>query len=642
MRRNLETIFNVVVGTAGHIDHGKSSLVERLTGVHPDRLPEEKARGLTIDLGFAPLTLKSGLRVGIIDVPGHERLVKNMIAGATGIDFVILVIAADDGVMPQTREHIAIMQLLGLEHGMVALTKIDIVEDDLRELVREDIQETLKGTFLENAPLVEVSSVTREGLDRLLETLNERIALVRPRDATGVFRMPIQRVFSSKGFGTVVTGIPVSGQTRLGDTLEVAPLGEKGRVRGIHAYGEPTDLSRAGHSSAFNLSDVDYRAVHRGMVLVQPGYFRGATMFEARFRYLPANPRSLPHQASIRLNTGTAEVLGRIYLLESKKLEPGSESFVQFRLEEPLVAAPGDRFVARSISPLATLGGGEILDQSRWRLKTGKMYVIDALREKADAVGDPLRFLAGALQASGYDAVPEKELAVRAGLPLEETRALVDKLAAAGELRRSSRAGLLLSSARLAEAEAEVLRSAQAYFREHPRRRHLDREQLRQKLASHEAFFQDLVDLLSAKGIITGSQGGKLAFRDFGPKLTPGEEAVRAEILESLSGNFFNPPAPVELAAERGWKPGAAEEIAKLLVEEGEVVQLAEGIYFHHDALEEARRRMREYLAAHGTITASQARTLLESTRKYCIPLLEHLDREGFTLRKGDLRQLRG
>ena len=337
MKKNLESIINVILGTAGHIDHGKSKLVERLTGLDPDRLPEEKARGLTIDLGFAPLRLKGGQQVGIIDVPGHERLIKNMVAGATGIDLVLLVVAADDGVMPQTREHLAIMHLLGLKQGIVVINKIDLVEEDLRELVKEEVRETLKGTFLEDAPVLEVSALTGAGVDELLAEIHSRVSSLEPKPSTGIFRMPIQRVFSSKGFGTVVTGVPLQGQTTTGETLEVVPLGKTGRVRGIHAYGEPTDLARAGHSSAINLTDIDYKTVARGMVVTQPGYFRGSTMFEARFHYLPSCRRALIHQSSIRLHVGTVEGLGKIYLLEKKALQPGEDAYVQFRLREPVV-----------------------------------------------------------------------------------------------------------------------------------------------------------------------------------------------------------------------------------------------------------------------------------------------------------------
>jgi selenocysteine-specific elongation factor len=641
MQKNLDTIINIVIGTAGHIDHGKSTLVERLTGIHPDRLPEEKARGLTIDLGFAPLKLKSGHRVGIIDVPGHERLVKNMVAGATGIDLVLLVIASDDGVMPQTREHVSIMQLLGIEHGIVVLTKIDMVDEDLRELVKEDIRDTLKGTFLENAPFVDVSSVTGEGIDTLLETLHGQIPLLKPKETTGIFRMPIQRVFSSKGFGTVVTGVPLRGKAAIGDTLEVVPLGQKGRVRGIHAYMEATDMARAGHSSALNLTDVDYREVHRGMVLTQPGYFRGATMFEARFMYLATNSRPLVSPSAIRLHLGTAEALGRVHLLEKKTLEPGEEAYVQFRLDEPVVAAPGDRFVLRLHSPLETIGGGEILDQSRWRLKAGKTYVIDLLREKEEAIGDPKKFLASAVHAAGYEATQEKDLALRSSLPLEETKALVEALVSEREIHRASRAGFLLSSRRLSEAKAESLRAAEQYFRQNPRRLFLDTLQLRQSLGCHEVFFQELVEILAKEGIVTEAQGGKLRFRDFGPRLTPEEETMRAEVLAALKESPFVPPSPAEIAAKHARDPKVMAQIALLLEAEGEAVKLAEEIFFHREAMEEARKRLRAHLEANRTMTASDAKTVLGSTRKYSIPLLEHFDREGFTIRRGDVRELR-
>ncbi|HVR76408.1 MAG TPA: selenocysteine-specific translation elongation factor [Planctomycetota bacterium] len=641
MKKNLETIRNVVIGTAGHIDHGKSTLVERLTGIHPDRLPEEKTRGLTIDLGFAPLVLKTGQRVGIIDVPGHERLVKNMVAGATGMDLVLLVVAADDGVMPQTREHVTIMQLLGIETGIVVLTKIDMVDLDLRELVRQDLRDTLEGTFLANEPIVEVSSTTGEGIDGLLEAIHAKVLGLEPKDSTGIFRMPIQRVFSAKGFGTVVTGVPLGGKTEIGETLEVVPLGRKGRVRGIHAYGEATDMARAGHSSAINLTDTDYREVHRGMVLTQVGYFQGATMFEARFHHLASARRPLAHQTSIRLHVGTVEGIGKVFLLEKKTLEPGEEAYVQFRLDEPIVAVPGDRFILRLHSPLETIGGGEILDQSRWRLKTGKAHVIDILREKESALGDPGKFLSSVLLAAGYETLPERQLAVRCGLSVEEARTIVERLVGEGEVRPASRAGSILSCRRLEEAKLEALRAAETFFRKNPRRRFIDKLHLRQTLGASDVFFEDLVAEIEKQGIATEETGGRLRFRDHGPKLGPEEEEIRRQVLAALNENPFTPPSPAEMAASQGRAVKDVEEITALLEEEGEVLRAASDVFFHKDAVEDARRRIREHLAAHKTMTASDAKNVLGSTRKYSIPLLEQLDKEGFTVRRGDLRELR-
>ena len=641
MKKNLETIFNVVIGTAGHIDHGKSSLVKRLTGIDPDRLPQERERGLTIDLGFAPLVLETGLRVGFIDVPGHERLVKNMVAGATGIDLVILVVAADDGVMPQTEEHVAIMDLLEIEHGIVAITKIDTVEEDMRELVREDIKESLKDTFLRDAPIQEISSVTGEGIDGLLQLLYERLSLVRPRDESGVFRMPIQRVFSSKGFGTVVTGVPVRGRIDTGATLEIVPLGQKGRVRGIQAYKEATDLARAGHSSAINLTDIDYRTVHRGMVLTEPGYFHGASMFEARLRYLASNKRPLNHQSPVRLHIGTAEGLGRVFLLEKKVVEPGEETFVQYRLTEPIAAAPGDRYVLRSYSPAFTIGGGEILDQSRWRLKTGKEYVIAQLRDRANAVGNVDRLIVNTLSSAGFEALADKELAVRVGLSTEEAKVKIAHLVESGELRRAGRAGCFLSAARQNEAKAQTLRIAREFFEKNPRRLTMDKLQLRQSLAAGDVFFQDLLHAMAGQGVLEETSGGKLRFRDFGPRLSEVDEEIRKQTLAAVKAAPFMPPAPAALAEKNGWTEQVALDIAALLEEEGELLRVGDGILFHREAIEDAKTRLRGHLDEHGSITAGDAKNLLGSTRKYSIPLLEHLDQIGFTIRQGDKRVLR-
>jgi selenocysteine-specific elongation factor len=641
MKSNRTSIFNVVIGTAGHIDHGKSTLVEKLTGINPDRLPEEQARGMTIDLGFAPLTLRNGLRVGIVDVPGHERLVKNMVAGATGVDIILFVVAADDGIMPQTREHLTILQILGHQHGIVVVTKIDAVESDLRELVKEELKETLKGTFLEHAPVAEVSSVTGEGYPALLDTIHAEIEKVQPRQETGVFRMPIQRVFSTKGFGTIVTGIPVAGSVRIGDVLEIAPLGKTGRVRGIQAYKEATDMARAGHSTALNVTDVDYHEVHRGMVATEPGYFHAAEMFEATLLYLPGNRRPLLHQTAVRLHVGTAEVLGRVHLLEAKRLEPGEESYVQFRLEEPVVAAPGDRYVLRLHSPMETIGGGELIDRSRWRLKSGKSHVVEGLREKEAALGDRKRFLLQAVVSEGYSAVPEKDLPLRCGLPPEEARELLSELVAEGKLARASRAGSVYATQVLEQAVAEARRHAASYYASHPHRLLMEKAGLRQALRCQEVFFQDLVSALEARGEATSERAGQMRWRDFGPRLSADAEEKRQAIASVCRERKFTPPAPAELAEERGWDAETTETLYQLLEEGGELQKLAEGIYLHREAMEDARSRIRQHLEQKGSMTASDAKNLLGSTRKYSIPLLEQLDREGLTVRRGDLRELR-
>lgn len=357
----MQEIFNIVIGTAGHIDHGKSSLVEILTGVNPDRLKEEKERGLTIDLGFAPLSLPNGKKVGIIDVPGHEKFIKNMVAGASGIDFVILVIACDDSVMPQTREHLEIMQILGIKSGLIALTKIDLVDDDLALLAKEEIQEFLQGTFLENSPILPISSVTQKGFKEFKSVLFKNLQEVTPKTNHGIFRMPIQRVFSKHGHGTVITGIPVSGEVREGDTLEVLPSKAKGRVKKIQAYGTSVKKGGAGHSTALNIKDIDYKKIHRGDVIASPGFFEAVHFIEAKFQYLHTIKTPLLHMTPIRFHTGTLEEMGKVAIIGQEKLMPGETGYIQIRLENPVAVATGDRFVVRLSSPMITIGGGVII-----------------------------------------------------------------------------------------------------------------------------------------------------------------------------------------------------------------------------------------------------------------------------------------
>ncbi|MBI4585956.1 MAG: selenocysteine-specific translation elongation factor [Planctomycetes bacterium] len=634
-------IYNVIVGTAGHIDHGKTTLVEKLTGINPDRLPEEKERGMTIDLGFSRYQLQSGQKIGIIDVPGHERFVKNMVAGATGIDLVLLVVAADDGVMPQTREHLEIMKLLGIQHGIIVVTKIDMVSPELRELATEDILAAVKGTFLEKAPLVPVSSVTGEGLDRLKAVLQQEVLLVKTRSTTGVFRMPVQRVFSSKGFGTVLTGVPMSGKAVVGDTLEVLPLGKKGRVRGVQAYQSAAEMAQAGQSSAINLTDLDYKEVHRGMVLAAPGYFQSSTLVEARFSYLPSIERPLRHLREIRFHCGTAEILGRIYLLEGKELRPGQSTFVQLRLQEPVVAAPGDRFVLRLHSPMVTIGGGEVIDLSRFRLKQGKAHIIEKLESKAEAVRSPKQLLLHAVQDRGYEAVLELEAARDSGLPAAEAQKVLQELIEEGAILTASRSGLYFSSIRFEEAKAKAREVAVSFFQKKPKRLLMEKVALRQAVPSHEVFFQDLLAALEKEGRLKTVRGEYLQWTFHAPQLTDREKGFREQVLKAIREQAFSPPRVEEVAAQLGVDSRTAGTVGELLLEEGELVKASEEAVFHREAIEEARRRLREHLEKAGTMTASEAKNLLGSSRKYIIPLLEMLDQEGFTIRRGDVRELR-
>ncbi len=634
-------IFRVVVGTAGHIDHGKSSIVRYLTGVDPDRLPEEKTRGLTIDLGFAPWELPSGERVGLVDVPGHERFVKNMVAGASGIDFVCLVVAADDSVMPQTREHLDIMTLLGVERGCVVINKIDLVEEELLDLVEEEIAELTSGTFLEEAPAFRVSATEQTGMPEFAQKLAELVRGLPSKSASGVFRMPIQRVFSAPGHGTIVTGIPVAGSLCLGDRVEILPIKAEARIRGIQAYRQTVDRASAGHSSALNLSDVDYQDLDRGMVVSVPDYFETSTMIEARIRVLDHLPAPLKHRMPVRFHTGTAEVLGRLYLLEEKSLAPGSEGYAQFRFEEPVVVAPRDRFVFRQETPLLTLGGGEVLDRSKHRLKVGKEFVIERLRQKERALESVQEFLVSLLGEDPYQIFDTPQIARRLGVDEERAAELVSELTEEGVLKELAN-GRWLSVAGLEQAVEKIRATLANSYDQNPFRVTVPKPELRARTKLDADFFEQVVQLMIHEGTLDRHSGGRLS--------EPGHEAQltgrAAEAYDFLAAHFddqlLSPKKLSELASSSPFDQKLLENIQSLLLDEGRVVRVGGELILGKNALNEAKQRLHTLFTEVGAFSASQAKDALETSRKYAIPILEQLDAEGFTQRVGDQREIPG
>ena len=634
-------IYRVVIGTAGHIDHGKSSVVRQLTGVDPDRLPEEKNRGLTIDLGFAPMKLTSGETVGIIDVPGHEKFIKNMVAGASGIDLVVLVVAADDSVMPQTREHLEIMSLLQVRRGIIVVNKIDLIEEEMLELVEEEVRESVAGTFLEDAPLFRVSAVAGTGIDEFRAALEEAIREVPPRDDGGVFRMPIQRVFSAKGHGTVVTGIPMAGGVSPGDQLEILPLGETGRVRGIQAYKVTVDRAHAGHSTAINLSDVDFHEVHRGMVAATPGYFRPATMIEARLRALPHLKQPILHQMSVRFHCGTAEVVGRVYLLDRKEVAPGEEAFAQFRLAEPVVVAPGDRYVVRLESPMITLGGGEVLDRSTWRLKMGKEHVIASLDRKEQALGSLPDFVASVIDEAPYSLVTVKELSKRAAMTEDDLRSITADLETQGSLV-AARGGSWFSGAGLSRARDRVLAALEKSFRENPYRVSVPKLEIRDATRLDNDFFEALLVRLDADGDLESQRGGKLALPGREIALEGDDRRAYDLLREQFQSQLFSPPRLEELATAHSISQEILEKIAALLVDQGVWLRLTPEVLLEAEAIEAAVTKLKAHYEAEGAFGASVAKDLLGTSRKFAIPILEYLDAQKRTKRVGDAREVIG
>ncbi|MCY2960945.1 MAG: selenocysteine-specific translation elongation factor [Planctomycetota bacterium] len=633
----------IVVGTAGHIDHGKSTLVKALTGIDPDRLKEEVERGMTIDIGFARFQLPDGRTVGVVDVPGHERFVKNMVAGATGIDVVILVVAADDGVMPQTREHLAIMTLLGLTRGLVALTKIDAVEPALVELAAEDVRAAVKGTFLENAPILPLSSLTGAGLDEFKAVLFRMAAEAKPKSSEGVFRLPIQRVFSSHGHGTVITGIPISGMAKVGDVLEILPAGITTKVRGLQAYGQSVDGIRAGHSSAINVADVDHRAVSRGMVAATPGFFRSSKMLGATVRALPDLDRPIEDRTQIRFHAGTAEVLGELVLLDHDVLEPGGEALAQLRLEEPVVIAPGDRFVLRLASPAYVLGGGVVLEESKHRLKRFKKFVIEELARASLSLASPRDLLETVLVRARPGLLGPEDLSVEIKRSATETERLLNDLGSQKKALRIGTPPRWIHAERLAAALVKVEASLQSWFEgEHSHREVMDVRELRRATGFAADFLQALLVELEKAGKAKVEAGGLVRRTSGKPALDPALEDLLARVRGALADAHYQPPTPPELVERLKVPAKSVQRALELLLDRGEIHAIQPGeIYFAHATYEAAKSAVVRNCEKNRSLDIPSLRDELQTTRKFLIPMLEHFDTAGITIRQGGTRVLR-
>jgi len=636
----------VVVGTAGHIDHGKSTLVRALTGIDPDRLKEERERGLTIDLGFAPLELSDGRRIGLVDVPGHERFIRNMVAGATGVDLVVLVVAADDGVMPQTREHLAILELVGVSRGLVALTKVDMVDEELVDLAAEDVAELLEGTFLEEAAVCRVSAHTGAGLDGLKAELERLVLEVEPRSAEGVFRMPIQRVFTLQGIGTVVTGIPTSGTLGVGEQVEVLPGGRLGKVRGLQAYGQTTDLVRAGHSSAINLTDVDKGRVARGAVVATPGFFRPISMVGARLTALPSLDRPIANRMPVRLHTGTHDARGELVLLDRETIPPGEEGLVQVRLEEPVVSAPGDRFVLRLLSPVVTLGGGVVLEESRHRLKRFKRFVIEELSRQEESLQSPADLCASVLSRRAAEGASVDELCVELKLELDEVLALLEELRADGRAASPGRNTGAPGAARWIHAEAlagefaELTLALDRFFGVNPHRAHMPLLDLRKALGTDKKRLASLLHDAEERGVIEQLSGGRVRPVDWEPSLDDELAAAMERLVASLEAAGFQPPLREELPAELGVAPADFERVLEHAADLDRLSVVGDYV-FPAVSLERAAAEITSNCQAHGDLSIPDLRDALGTSRKYLLPLLEHFDQEGLTMRSGGRRVLK-
>ncbi len=637
-------IKRVILGTAGHIDHGKTTLVKALTGIDTDRLKEEKQRGITIELGFAHLTLPSGIRLGIVDVPGHERFIKNMVAGASGVDLVALVIAADEGVMPQTREHLEICQLLGVKSGVVVITKKDLVDEEWLELIKEDITEAMKGTFLEGAPMVAVSAVTGEGLEELIKVLDELVAQIPDRPAEGPFRLPIDRVFVIKGFGTVVTGTTISGRIGLGDEVMVYPKGLKTKVRRIQVHGEDRDFGEAGQRTALNLQGIEKEEIERGDVVAHPGVLQPSYILDIDLQYLSSAPRPLAHNTRVRFHLGTSEILGRVVLFGQEKVLPGQKVLAQIRLETPVACWRGDHFVIRSYSPMITIGGGVVLDPLARRRKRSQRHQLEELKLLRD--GEPQEIILYHLDRAGVLGLTKEKIALRVSIFGQALEEILRVLSNQGKVKRVQVEGrdLYLSTKIYQRLKEEILTRLKKFHEKFPLRMGLSKEDLRQRLPSglEARVFEKMLEELEKKGkIFREKELVRLATHQI--VLAEDLGRLKRQIEEAFRREGFQPADKDEILSRFRENPSLTMEIFGLLLKEGRLVRIKENLVYHAEVLEEIKKRVLEFFKTHSEMAVGDFRKLTEgASRKYLIPLLEYLDQQKITIRLGDKRVLRG
>ncbi len=620
-----------VIGTAGHVDHGKSTLIAALTGVHPDRLKEEQEREMTIELGFGWLTLPDGEEIGIVDVPGHRDFIGNMLAGVGGIDAVVLVIAADEGVMPQTKEHLAILDLLQIPTGMVALTKTDLVPDpEWLDLVESDIRESLAGTVLENAPFVRVSAKTGAGLKEFLQSLSELLKTKPARPDLGRPRLPIDRAFSIAGFGTVVTGTLADGSLSLGDEVLILPSAQKGRVRGLQTHKKKEETAVPGSRTAVNISGVALEKIRRGEVVTKPGQYQITRRLDARFRLLEDIGQPLKHNTEVKLFVGASETIATLRLLGVEMLNPGEEAWIQLELRDPIVTVRGDRYILRRPSPAETLGGGVIVDdQPKGRHKRFDKKVLAKLQSLAE--GSPADVL---LEASLAQGVASLDALVRlARLEEADAQSAIDELFAEQKIIALEE-NYVIAAAQWAGLQSRALQMVQTYHEKFPLRGGMPREELKSKLKIDTKLFNAMLKkLVDAEMLIT--RGKSVAEPTHKIEFGRAEQAQIHALLRRFEQNPFSPPTVKASQSEIG------EEIFNALIETGVLVGLSAEVAFRKSDYEKAVEMVRAHLAREGKITVAETRDLLGTSRRYVLALLEHLDASGVTRREGDYRVLR-
>ncbi len=629
----------IIIGTAGHVDHGKTELIRAITGTNTDRLIEEKERGISIELGFAYLELPGGKKAGIVDVPGHERFIKNMLAGVGGIDLALLVIAADEGIMPQTKEHMDILSILGVKTAVVAVTKIDLVDSEWLDMIKEEVNDFLKDTPLDGAPVCFVSSVEKKGLSNLLDRLAEAVEMLPKGTVTGPPRLPVDRVFTMAGFGTIVTGTLVSGELSMGENVEINPGEIPARIRSLQVHGKDKDTVRAPSRVAVNLSGVVVEQIKRGYVVAAPGTFASTRLMDIKMKLLPGTEKPVKNRARIRIHLGTAEVIGRVVLLDRQELKPGEEAYAQLLLEKDIVGAKGDKLVIRSYSPLHTIGGGMVINPQAKRHKRFNSEVLKNLYTLEKGV--PAEILGMQLKIFNR-AVDVGQLYEQTGIPESEIKPTLYKLAQNGGVK------ILKLENRDYYIHAEVyhgqlsivLDSLEGYLREYPLRSGIPKEELRSRHFPYYnlRIYQALLKEWEREGKIQ-VDAQTVGPANYSVSLSSHDRDIVERIKKLTLEGAFQPPSWKTITQELNLQRD--QEYLLYLIRQGDIIKISEDIYFHKDNLEKAKKLVNDYLRENDRITIGETRNLLNTSRKYILPILEYLDKIGITERIGDARKLK-
>lgn len=632
---------NIILGTAGHIDHGKTSLVKALTGVETDRLKEEKERGITIELGFASLDLPDGRHVGVVDMPGHEKFVKNMVAGASGIDVVTMVIAADEGVMPQTREHMEICNLMGIRHGIIALTKTDLVDEDLLEMALDDINDFIQGTFLEGKPIIPLSSVTGQGLEAFITTLESICRQIPIRKFSSIFRLPVDRVFSMKGFGTVITGTLASGSIHVGEDIMVYPKRITSKVRGIQVHNSSVETVSAGTRTAINFQGLDKETVFRGDILSTPDTLIESYMVDAHFHYLKSNGKPAKPRTRIRFHSGTSEILGYMVLLDREELLPGDAAPVQFRLESPVCCIKDDRYVIRSYSPVKTIGGGAILNPVSQKHKLFDKNVIQGL--EGLLLEDAEQTIAFFLSLKGYAGLSLNQLRVMTNISDKRLATTLQKMLAKQEIVQTDKERqIYVNGAFFDEFKTKVLEKIAAYHVANPLKEGMPTQELKSKFQYIEdaKFFNILFTRLAKENTIVQDKN-IIKLTDFKVALQVDQHAVKEKIIRIYKDGGLTPPFFRTVCQELNLDQKTAKDVLQILIDEKQIVKTKDDLNFDARAISDLTEMLIAFLKENESITTPEFKDMTGISRKFVIPLIEYFDSVNLTIRVGDTRQLR-